>query len=271
MNKPLTEKLIEFLSKYILKPAYIVYEKWLWLQIKNGPIPEHVAIIPDGNRRWAKRLGLNPLLGHYFGYDRVREVLRWCLELGVKVITIYALSLENLYRRSKEELANLFTIFEKALKEILSSEDIRKFRVRVRVIGKRELLTPTLQALAKEVEETTMKYNDRFLNIAIGYSGRQEIIDAVKKLIMDVKAGKIKVEEIDEKIFSKYLYTGELPKPDPDLIIRTSGEERLSGFLLWQSAYSELYFCDVFWPEFRKIDFWRAVRSYQKRERRFGR
>lgn len=259
------------LFEKLLKPVYKVYEKWLWLQIKDGVKPRHIAIIPDGNRRWAKSKGLNPTLGHFFGYEKMKDVLKWCLDLGVETITIYALSIENLKKRNREEVEKLIGIFEEGMRDLLVSREIQEYNVKVKLIGKRDLLPDSLKELIREVEVKTRNYNSRFLNIAIGYSGREEIVNAVKKIVEDAKSGKLHVKDIDEETFSKYLYTGDLPHPDPDLIIRTSGEERLSGFLLWQCAYSELYFCDVYWPDFRKIDFWRAIRSYQKRERRFGR
>jgi len=254
----------------ILKPVYKVYEKWLWLQIKDGTVPEHVAIIPDGNRRWAKKHGLNPNLGHELGYKRLREVLNWCFDLGVKTVTVYALSIDNIRKRPKEEIEHLYNLIERGLEELMNSRDIFERRVRVKVIGRKEVLPERIVKLAKVIEEKTKNNNEHFLYIAVGYGGREEIVDAVKKLINKVLKGEIKPDSINEETLSKLLYTGDLPKPDPDLIIRTSGEERLSGFLLWQSAYSELYFCDVHWPSFRKIDFWRAIRSYQRRERRFG-
>ncbi len=258
------------IASIFLKPVYKVYEKWLWLQIKNGPIPEHIAIIPDGNRRWAKKLGLNPNLGHELGYERLKEVLNWCFDLGVKTVTVYALSIDNIRKRPREEIEHLYSLIERGLRELMGSKDIFKRKVRVKVIGRKEVLPDRIAKLARDIEEKTKGFNEYFLYIAVGYGGREEIVDAVRKLVNKVLKGEIKPSDIDENILSKLLYTGDLPKPEPDLIIRTSGEERLSGFLLWQSAYSELYFCDVHWPSFRKIDFWRAIRSYQRRERRFG-
>lgn len=271
LKKPLRLKLIEFTSRTILKPVYKVYERWLWYQIKDGPIPKHVAIIPDGNRRWARRLGLESWSGHRFGYIKVKEVLKWCWELGIKTVTVYALSTENIMKRSKRELEELFHVIRMGFRELLESSHIHKYKVHVRVIGRLHLLPKDIREYAEKVEEETKKYTKHYLIIALGYGGRQEIVDAVKRLIKDVLNGKLDINSIDENVFSKYLYTGDIPYQEPDLIIRTSGEERLSGFLLWQSAYSELYFCEAYWPEFRKIDFWRAIRSYQRRERRFGR
>lgn len=250
--------------------VYKLYEKWLMHQIRNKSMPEHIAIILDGNRRWAVRSRLEPWMGHHYGAKKVEEVLRWCLDLGVKSITLYALSTENL-SRPKKEVENLMDLFRKKLKELLTSEEIRRHKVRVKVIGRTYLLPEDLQELIRRVEEETKGHNERFLNLAIAYGGRAEIVDAVKKIAEKVARGEISPEEIDENVFEQHLYTSFLPKQDPDLIIRTSGEERLSGFLLYQSAYSELCFLDVYWPEFRRIDLLRAIRTYQKRVRRFGR
>jgi len=249
--------------------VYKIYEKWLWHQIKNQSKPEHIAIILDGNRRWARESGLEPWMGHYFGANKTKDVLKWCLELDVKSITLYAFSTEN-FQRPRKEVERLMQIFKEKLQEVLESEEIHKYKVKVKVIGRVNLLPPSLQAMIREVEEKTKNYNEHFLNLAIAYGGRAEIVDATKKIVRKVIAGELSPEEIDEKVFEQHLYTAFLPKQDPDLIIRTSGEERLSGFLLYQSAYSELCFLDVYWPEFRRIDLLRAIRTFQKRKRRFG-
>ena len=249
--------------------VYWLYEKWLYNQIKNKPLPKHVALILDGNRRWALSKGLEPWIGHKYGANVVYELLNWCLELKIPSITLYVLSIENLKRDSKE-INELMKILEEKLKETLKDERIHKHKVNIKVIGKKELLPNRIIDLINEIEESTKNYSNFFLNIALAYGGRAEIIDAVKRISLDVFEKKISINEINENIFEKYLYTSNLPKPDPDLIIRTSGEERLSNFLLWQSAYSELVFLDIYWPEFRKIDLLRAIRTYQKRERRYG-
>jgi len=249
---------------------YKIYEKWLNHQIKNGRKPEHIAVILDGNRRWALKRALNPWMGHKEGAEKVEKLLDWCFDLKVKSITLYAFSTEN-FRRPKHEVEQIMRILEEKLRKVFSDERIHKNKVRVRVIGRTQLLPKSLQKLITEVEERTKDYDQHFLNIAIAYGGRAEIVDAAKKIAEKVSRGKIKPEQITEEIFEKHLYTAYLPKQDPDLIIRTSGEERLSGFLLWQSAYSELCFLDVYWPEFRRIDLLRAVRIFQKRKRRFGR
>jgi tritrans,polycis-undecaprenyl-diphosphate synthase [geranylgeranyl-diphosphate specific] len=265
----IAKKLALKLFPRVLRPVYKLYEKYLWMQIENGPLPRHVGIIPDGNRRWAREKGLQVFEGHYFGYEKLKETLKWLWELRIPYVTVFAMSTENCLYRSRNEVANLFNIIRSGLKELLNSKEIHEYGVRVRVIGRLEYVPEDIRLLAKQVEEITANYDNYHLTVALCYGGRQEIIDAVKAILRDVRAGMLKLEEISEEVFTKYLYVPE--SPDVDLIIRTSGEERISNFLLWQSAYSELYFCDVYWPEFRKIDLWRAIRSYQKRERRFGR
>jgi len=249
---------------------YKIYEKWLQHQIKDQKKPEHIAIILDGNRRWARESGLEPWMGHYYGADKTKEVLKWCLDLGVKSVTLYAFSTEN-FQRPPEEVENIMKIFREKLEEVLKSEDIHRYKVKVKVIGRINLLPHDLQEMIRKVEEETKDYDEHYLNLAIAYGGRAEIVDATKKIAQKVALGELSPEEIDERVFEQHLYTAFLPKQDPDLIIRTSGEERLSGFLLYQAAYSELCFLDVYWPEFRRIDLLRAIRTYQKRSRRFGR
>ncbi|KYH41241.1 MAG: UDP diphosphate synthase [Candidatus Bathyarchaeota archaeon B26-2] len=249
--------------------VYKLYEKWLWQQVKNGVMPEHIGIILDGNRRWAVNRSMNPWAGHHYGADKTENVLRWCLDLGIKSVTLYVFSTEN-FRRPRREVQELMKLFKAKLEKILKDDVIHKHRVRVKIIGRLHLLPEELQEMIKRVEDATKDYEDHFLNMALAYGGRAEIIDATREIALNVKEKKLKVEEINEALFERYLYTSHMPKQDPDLIIRTSGEERLSGFLLYQSAYSELCFLDVYWPEFRRIDLLRAVRTYQKRKRRFG-
>jgi tritrans,polycis-undecaprenyl-diphosphate synthase [geranylgeranyl-diphosphate specific] len=249
--------------------AYKIYEKWLQYQVKNGNKPEHIAIILDGNRRWASGQSFSPLLGHHFGAVRVEDLLDWCLDFEVKSITLYAFSTEN-FQRPPEEVEQIMRIAEEKLRKILTDGRIHKNRVRVKVIGRMGLLPKSLQELIREVEEATKDYDQHFLNVALAYGGRAEIVDATKKIALEIESGRLKPDAIDEQVFENHLYTAHLPKQDPDLIIRTSGEERLSGFLLWQSAFSELCFLDVYWPEFRRIDLLRAIRTYQQRKRRFG-
>jgi len=249
--------------------AYKLYQKWLWHQVKNGMKPEHIAIVLDGNRRWAFEKALGPWFGHEKGAEKVEQLLDWCLKLKVKSITLYAFSTEN-FRRSKDEVEEIMRIAEEEFRKILTDERIHKSKVRVKVIGRVNLLPEGLQQLITDVEEATQSYGEHFLNIAFAYGGRAEIVDAARKIAEKVQEGELNLEKVDEQMFEQYLYTSHMPKQDPDLIIRTSGEERLSGFLLWQSAYSELCFLDVYWPDFRLIDLLRAVRTFQKRKRRFG-
>lgn len=249
--------------------VYKLYERWLGYQVKNGVKPEHIAIVLDGNRRWALEQSLNPWVGHREGAEKVEQLLDWCLSLGVQSVTLYAFSTEN-FRRSKREVEEILRVVEEKLSELFVSERIHKHKVRVKVIGRVILLPEGLQRLIRNVEAATESYSEHFLNVALAYGGRAEIVDAAKKISEEVKRGELTPDDVDESMFEKYLYTAHLSKQEPDLIIRTSGEERLSGFLLWQSAYSELCFLDAFWPDFRRIDLLRAIRTYQLRKRRFG-
>jgi len=248
---------------------YKVYEKWLWLQVRDGKKPEHVAIILDGNRRWAFHKSLIPWIGYRHGANKIDELLDWCIELDVKIITLYAFSTENFCRPPKE-VEEIMRLIEEKLRSILENERIHENKIRVKAIGRLDLLPKSTQEVIQRVEEATEMYTDRFLNVALAYGGRAEIVDATKKIAKEAVKGELNPDKINEKLFEKYLYTAHMPKQDADLIIRTSGEERLSGFLSWQSAYSELCFVDVNWPEFRFIDLLRAVRTYQRRKRRFG-
>jgi tritrans,polycis-undecaprenyl-diphosphate synthase [geranylgeranyl-diphosphate specific] len=249
--------------------AYKVYEGWLWRQVENGDKPEHIAIILDGNRRWASEKVLNPWFGHEKGAEKVEQLLDWCLKLDVKSVTLYAFSTEN-FSRPEDEVKEIMRIAEERFRELLTDERIRRDKIRVKVIGRVNLLPEGLRQLIEDVEKSTQDYDKHFLNFAFAYSGRAEIVDAAKKIAEEVHEGKLDPEKVDEQTFEQHLYTSHMPNQDPDLIIRTSGEERLSGFLLWQSAYSELCFLDVYWPDFRSIDLLRAVRTFQKRKRRFG-
>jgi tritrans,polycis-undecaprenyl-diphosphate synthase [geranylgeranyl-diphosphate specific] len=249
--------------------AYKFYERWLWHQVKSGIRPEHIAIILDGNRRWASEQTFNPWFGHEMGAEKVENLLDWCLKVNVKSITLYAFSTEN-FRRSVPEIGEIMRIFEAEFRKILTDERIHKNKIRVKVIGRVNMLPESLQQLIADVEKATQNYDEHLLNIALAYGGRAEIVDAARKIAEKVQKGKLSPESVDEQTFEQYLYTSHMSKQDPDLIIRTSGEERLSGFLLWQSAYSELCFLDVYWPDFRLIDLLRAVRTFQNRKRRFG-
>jgi len=249
--------------------VYKIYRWYLLRQIKNKPVPTHIGIILDGNRRWSKENELSLEEGYRIGADNVEKLLRICLDLNIKTLTIYAFSTEN-FQRSEKEKEILFKLFEEKIEKALSSKEIFEKKVRVKLLGKKEMLPKNLLQKIEKLEDATKNFNNYYLNIAMAYGGRLEIVDAIKKIAKDIKENKLEPEDITEEIIEKNLYTSHLPNPHPDLIIRTSGEERLSGFLLWQSAYSELIFLDVYWPEFRDIDLYRAIRTYQKRQRRFG-
>jgi tritrans,polycis-undecaprenyl-diphosphate synthase [geranylgeranyl-diphosphate specific] len=251
-----------------LKPIYRLYEWYISRNLHQKNMPKHVAIIMDGNRRFTKVQGnLDTIEGHKKGVDTLEKVLDWYIDLGIEIVTVYAFSTEN-FNRPPHEVQGLMQLFKKNFEEITNNQKIHKNRVQVRAVGKLELLPEDVRDAIKKAEESTADYNQRRLNIAIGYDGRMEIVDAIKKIVNEVEAGKLDVDDIDENIVNRNLYTAGME--DPNLIIRTSGEERLSGFLLWQSSYSELYFSNSLWPAMRKVDFLRALRSYQERERRFG-
>ena len=250
--------------------VYRLYEGRLKSQIERDDTPTHIGIILDGNRRWATSQGMTMGLGHEEGANRAEELLDWCHEIGVKTVTLYVLSTENL-TRPPEELKDLYELIEARLARLLNDERITRYRVRVRAIGQLDLLPQSIRDLLTAIETKTAAYDDHYLNIAVAYGGRAEITDMVRSVAQDVRGGKLRPEEISEETVAQRLYTSYLPNQEPDLIIRTSGEERMSGFLLWQGAYSELVFMDVFWPAFRFIDLLRAIRTYQKRRRRFGR
>lgn len=249
--------------------VYKLYEKWLWRQVKNETKPEHIAIILDGNRRWASERALDPWMGHQQGAKKIEDLLEWCLDLEVKSITLYSFSTEN-FQRPQYEVKEIMKLAEEKLLELLNDQRIHKHKVKIKVIGRRNLLPNSLQETIRKVEMATENYNEHFMNVALAYGGRAEIVDATRKIVQAVQEGQLEPPDINEHLFESYLYTAHMPKQDPDLIIRTSGEERLSGFLLWQCAYSELCFLDVYWPAFRRIDLMRAIRTYQQRKRKFG-
>jgi tritrans,polycis-undecaprenyl-diphosphate synthase [geranylgeranyl-diphosphate specific] len=235
--------------------------------VKQHELPHHIAVIMDGNRRFAKELGLSQEAGHVFGKMKIEEVLDWCFDLGIPVLTIYAFSTEN-FKRSEKEISTLMALFKEELDKARQDSRIHQNKVRIRILGRLELLPKDIQQSAQYVMDMTKHYESYHLNIALAYGGREEIITAIQRIAGDVKKGKMKLADISQATVSSYLYTTGLP--DPDLILRTSGEERISNFLLWQIAYSELYFSDVYWPAFQKRDFLRAIRTYQERRRRFG-
>lgn len=247
---------------------YRLYEFWLHRQLDKEHAPNHVGLILDGNRRWAREHGLDsPWFGHHKGAKKVMDVMRILWEAGVKVCTLYAFSVEN-FQRHNDEVTEIMKIAKEKFGEVIDNPDVHRHQVRIKAIGRVELLPKDVQEAIKAAEDETTQYNKHILNVAIGYSGRTELVDAIKIIGEKVERGDLTPSQIDEQIVEKHLYTN--GTPDPDLIIRTSGEERLSGFLLWQSAYSELYFAQIYWPAVRRIDIWRALRSYERRSRRFG-
>jgi tritrans,polycis-undecaprenyl-diphosphate synthase [geranylgeranyl-diphosphate specific] len=253
---------------------YKLYENWLWRQVKNGVPPEHIAIILDGNRRWANEQETNTTIrkdkwGHADGADTVEQLLDWCHLIGVRNVTLYTFSTEN-FARNSDEVRQIMDIAEERFRKLLKDERIHRDKVHVKVIGRVNMLPDRLREIIDELERATADYDCYFWNFAFAYGGRAEIVDATKIIAKKVQENELKIDDINESTFEKYLYTSHMTKQDPDMIIRTSGEERLSGFLLWQAAYSELYFLDVFWPDFRRIDLLRAIRVFQHRKRRFG-
>ncbi|GAA4357424.1 isoprenyl transferase [Angustibacter luteus] len=246
--------------------AYGVYERRLAASLTADSIPRHVGVIVDGNRRWARAAGAGTAAGHAAGADNMERLLEWCDEVGVEVVTLWLLSTDN-FNRPPEELAALMPIIEDLTSRIAATG-----RWRVHPVGALDLLPDDTQRRLKELDESTRHVQGRTVNAAIGYGGRREIADAVRSLMKEHAAKGTSIEELAEILdvehISEHLYTR--GQPDPDLVIRTSGEQRLGGFLLWQSAHSEFYFCEAYWPDFRKVDFLRALRAYGQRERRFG-
>jgi len=249
--------------------VYKIYEKWLIEQVRKTRMPRHLGIILDGNRRWASERNLRNKEGHKLGAIVGENFLDWCLALNIKTVTVFIFSAEN-FQRTTNEVEDILSLIERYAIKLGSDPRIHNKKVRIKAIGRLDYLPQSLKKVLEEIESTTEEYDGHYLNLAIAYGGRAEIIDAAKRIAKEAQEDRIGIDEINEKSFTKYLYTAHLPNPYPDLMIRTSGEERLSGFLLWQSAYSELCFIDVCWPEFRKIDLLRAIRTYQKRVRRFG-
>ena len=227
-------------------------------------VPTHVGVIMDGNGRWAKKRGMPRKVGHREGAKTFRAIARHAKALGISYITFYAFSTEN-WKRPQDEVDAIMDLFDKYLDEV---EDFIDENIRVRFIGDRTMLKPSLQAKMQHVEEISKDFDSMTLVLAINYGGRDEITHAVKGIAEDVKTGKLDVSQIDEKMIQSRLYTEEIP--DVDLIIRPSGEQRLSNFLIWQSAYAEYYFTNILWPDFSKKDLEKAVMTFSERNRRFG-
>jgi short-chain Z-isoprenyl diphosphate synthase len=258
---------------WALRPLYRAYEERLLRHIEGQPVPRHIGIILDGNRRHGERNGVrDPQAIYTLGAQKLDDVLDWCADLGVPAVTLWVFSTDNA-DRPVEQISGILAAIEAKVRTFTHHPIIHNRRVRVRAIGKLETLPPSLREAIQGAHEATSSYAGMTLTIAIAYGGRDEIVDAMRGLLAEQARRGLTlddaVSEITREGIARHLYTA--GSPDPDLIIRTSGEIRLSGFLLWQSAYSEFYFCDVPWPAFRKTDFLRAVRSYQQRKRRFGR
>jgi len=254
-------------------PVYALYTRRLRSRVRAERLPHHVEVILDGNRRWANLVGLQePGAGHRRGADKLDELLSWCTGIGIAELTVWALSSENL-SRPRDELDELVEILARKLAALADRAADRRCPFRIRVFGRIDALPARLAETARRVEAQTVDNEGLVLNVALGYSGRDELVDATRNLVASLAADSIPAVEIamhiDAAAIERHLYT--VDHSDPDLIVRTSGEMRLSGFLPWQSSHSEFYFTDVYWPAFRELDFLRAVRTYQQRERRFGR
>lgn len=264
-------RILRRLLRTFTHPLYWWYERKLTTQISKGSIPQHIGVILDGNRRFARGIGLDARMGHEYGVEKVHDLLEWCLKLGISNVTIFVFSAEN-FDRTPAEVEYLFGLFVRESRKLMTNPRIKANKVRVKVIGRRSKLPDAVVTATETLENSTAEHDGMLLNIAFGYGGREEIVDGVKKLLLEAQAAHRSPAEVAEHLtaaqISDYLYTAGIP--DPDFIIRTSGEVRLSGFLLWQAAYSEYYFCDALWPGFRHVDFLRAIRSYQGRERRLG-
>lgn len=243
-----------------------VYARRVEGHLDHDQVPKHIGVIVDGNRRWAKAAGSTAAQGHRAGADKIEEFLGWCSETDVEVVTLWLLSTDN-FDRPEEELGPLLDIIENVVRSLAADG-----RWRVHHVGTPDILPSRMQTVLKEAEESTAHVDGILVNCAIGYGGRQEIADAVRSMILDHAEKGTSMEELADRVdidmIGKHLYTSD--QPDPDLVIRTSGEQRLSGFMLWQTAHSEYYFCEVFWPAFRKVDFLRAMRDYAARHRRYG-
>ena len=234
-------------------------------KIDYDRIPRHIAIIMDGNRRWAKERGFPPFMGHPKGVQAFKKVMTAAVELGVEVLTVYAFSSEN-WRRSKKEIEVLMDLFVKYCQS--EKQLMKDTGVKLRVLGRTDELGEKVQKAFGELIEFTKDCNRTTLNLCVNYGSRREILDAIQKIATDVKEGKLEIKDIDEECFSNSLYTS--GQPDPELMIRTSGEVRLSNFLLWQNAYSEFWFTDMYWPDFDKKALLTAILDFQNRDRRFG-
>ena len=237
-------------------------------RLKDGELPQHISIIMDGNRRFAWNSNIERDLGHRRGKEKLKEVMDWILDLEIPYLTVYALSTENINERSPGELDSLYDLYVAGLNEIADDPQIHERGVRVQAMGRLEMLPERVREAISNAQSRTESYTDFLFTVCLAYGGREEIVDAVREVAADHAKGDLPLESIDTMQISSRMYTSDLP--DPDLVIRTSGEERISNFLLWQIAYSELHFTDVFWPSFSKVDLYEAIESYQSRRRRYG-
>lgn len=256
----------------LLRPVFWAYERNLERNVRAGSMPKHVGIIMDGNRRFAKTLRLGIGAGHAQGASKAKEVLDWCLQMGIMNVTMWGFSTDN-RGRSDAEVAHIHNLVARQARELAEDPRLTKHQVRVRVIGDVTDFSADARAALKNVENLTRDHTGMNLQLALGYGGREEIVAAMQRLLLHAEqegktlsdvASTLNLDDVAQHLWSAGV-------PDPDFIIRTSGEERLSGFMLWQSVYAEFYFCDAFWPDFRRLDFLRALRAFQARERRFGR
>jgi len=259
---------LRFLKNRIFKIFYLEYERRLEIEILKSEIPQHIAVIMDGNRRYAGQLGKTRSFGHAMGAEVTEKVIEWCYEIGVKQLTLYAFSTEN-FQRSEEEVDGLFNLINEKFLKIYSDPRTHERETQVRVIGDRSTLPAFLNESIEKIEKATGNYKKFHLYVAIAYGGRQDIIQAVRDIASCISSGKLSLEEVDENLISKHLYPAPgVSVPNVDLVIRTGGDERVSNFLPWQANGSECaaYFCAPFWPEFRKIDLLRSIRVYQARK-----
>ena len=258
--------LLETVSRFARTALERVYVERLRREVRSRPVPRHVAVILDGNRRHARALGLAAGRGHVLGSEILERLLDWCRAIEVHTLTVYALSTENLGRTS-EEVTALMDLFARKFEDLVRDDRVHRNRIRIRVLGRPELLRDDVAEAARRAERATAAYDGFEFRICLGYGARQEIVDAVRGLAADAAAGRLAPEAIDESMLAGRLSAG---ADEPDLLIRTGGEVRLSNFLLFQAAYTELVFTDVHFPAFRELDFLRIVRTYQQRARRFG-
>ena len=247
---------------------YSSYELSLSREVLRQPIPRHVAIIMDGNRRFAKRIGESVEKGHTYGADSTERVINWCEDLGVKQLTLYSFSTENFKRTDREKKA-IFDLVKAKLRDSRESPRTHTSRLRITCVGDIALLPEDVRQEIRQTDDATSHYDNYYLNIALAYGGRKEIVDGAVKMAEQVKSGVLSPEDVTEAMVDKYLYFNKNPQSSVDLIIRTGGDERTSNFLPWEASGNEcaIYICAPYWPEFRKVDFMRAIRSYQIRER----